>query len=82
MCVVDLQGLTDWLPADRPAEFAAVVLVAVLTSAFARRASFAEERGAMPLYFIVDLSAVLRFGASAALLVASIRYKIASLPGR
>jgi diguanylate cyclase (GGDEF)-like protein/PAS domain S-box-containing protein len=69
---VDLLGLIGWPPADRAAEFGALLLIAVLISAFTRRPSLADDRGVMPLYFICDFSALLRFGPSAALLVATL----------
>jgi len=61
---VDLLGLIGWPQADRAAEFGALLLVAVLISAFTRRPSLADERGLMPLYFICDFTALLRFGTS------------------
>ncbi|HKB14109.1 MAG TPA: PAS domain-containing protein, partial [Vicinamibacterales bacterium] len=64
-------GTNGWPHADRTLEFAAVVLAAVLVSAFAAAPSFAEDRGMMTPHFVVDFGALLLLGRDAALFAAT-----------
>ena len=66
-----LLGLTGWPQPDRVLEFSGVILAAMLVSAVALVPSTAEDRGMMPPSFVIDFSALLLFGGSAALLVAA-----------
>jgi diguanylate cyclase (GGDEF)-like protein/PAS domain S-box-containing protein len=66
-----LLGLAGWPQPHRILEFSGVTLAAILTSALAIRPSTAEDRGIMPPSFFVDFSALLLFGANAALFVAT-----------
>ena len=66
-----LLGLTGWPQSDRVLEFSGVILAAILTSSVALLPSTAEDRGMMPPSFVIDFSALLLFGGSAALFVAA-----------
>ena len=66
-----LLGLTGWPQPHRILEFSGVTLAAILTSALAIRPETADDRGIMPPSFVVDFSALLLFGANAALFVAT-----------
>ena len=65
-------GLAGWPQADRTVEFAGLILAAILTAIFAKRSNAAEDGGVMPASFLVELSALLFLGASAALFVAAV----------
>ena len=58
------------LAPDRPVEFAGLIVVGILLSAFAAQPSATEERATMPPSFVLEFAALLIFGAHAALIVA------------
>jgi len=62
-------GMHGWPLEDRAAEFAALILLGVLTSALATAPALAEDRGMMGPSFLVDFAALLLLGANAALFV-------------
>jgi diguanylate cyclase (GGDEF)-like protein/PAS domain S-box-containing protein len=64
-------GLAGWPQADRTLQFSGAILAAILTATLATRLPAAEDRGAMPPSFIVELSALLLLGGYAALFVAA-----------
>jgi diguanylate cyclase (GGDEF)-like protein len=64
-------GLTGWPQADRTFQFSGAILAAILTATLAIRLPAAEDRGAMPPSFVVELSALLLLGGYAALFVAA-----------
>src|SRR5262245_45241693 len=66
-----LLGTYGWPQADRTVAFAAVVLAAVLTSAFAAAPAVAEDRGLMAPHFVVDFAALLFLGGNSALIAAA-----------
>src|SRR6059058_1006834 len=66
-----LLGSIGWPQPDRTREFCAVILAAILTSAFAIPRSTAEDRGMMTPPFVVDFTALLLLGGNAALFVAA-----------
>src|SRR5207237_8631778 len=66
-----LLGSIGWPQPDRTREFCAVILAAILTSAFAIPRSTAEDRGMMTPSFVVDFTALLLLGGNAALFVAA-----------
>jgi diguanylate cyclase (GGDEF)-like protein/PAS domain S-box-containing protein len=67
-----LLGLSGWPQADRTAEFAGLIVAAILTAGLAIRPAAAEDRGVMTPSFVVDFSALLLFGGAAALFVAAV----------
>src|SRR5882757_874413 len=70
-CAVTLPGLVGWPVPDRIRDVSVLILSAILISAVAKRSSTAEDRGMMPLSFIVEFGALLLMGASEALFVAA-----------
>src|SRR5213082_3237724 len=60
-----LLGSIGWPQPDRTREFCAVILAAILTSAFAIPRSTAEDRGMMTPPFVVDFTALLLLGGNA-----------------
>jgi diguanylate cyclase (GGDEF)-like protein/PAS domain S-box-containing protein len=64
-------GLAGWPQADRTLQFCGAILAAILTATLAGRLPAAEDRGAMPPSFFVELSSLLLLGGYAALFVAA-----------
>jgi len=79
-----LLAWNGWPQPDRVGDFSAVVLAAILISAYAIRPATAEDRGVMTPFFVADFSALLLFGGNAALVVAAIGIvtRALAVPGR
>jgi diguanylate cyclase (GGDEF)-like protein/PAS domain S-box-containing protein len=65
-----LLRFVGWLEPQRTLEFCALVLAAVLTSAFAAKPETADGRATMPPSFVIEFTSLIIFGAHATLLVA------------
>ena len=65
--LLDYAGL---LQPDRPVEFSGLILVGIVLSALAAQPSVTEDRATMPPSFVIEFTALLIFGAHAALVVA------------
>ena len=65
-------SLNGWPQPDSLREVLAIVLSALLVSAFAARPATAEDRGVMTPSFVVDFAALFLFGGNAALAVAAL----------
>jgi PAS domain S-box-containing protein len=63
-------GLNGWPQPERTLEFSGLILAAILASA-AAGPSTAEDRAIMPPSFVIDFTALLLFGPSAAMMVAA-----------
>jgi diguanylate cyclase (GGDEF)-like protein/PAS domain S-box-containing protein len=75
-----LLGLAGWLPLQRPLEFVALLLAAILASALANQQSTTEDWAIMPPSFVFDFMALVTFGPNAAMVVvgaATISHEIA-----
>jgi diguanylate cyclase (GGDEF)-like protein/PAS domain S-box-containing protein len=70
-CSLTLPGLAGWPVPDRIRDASVLILTAILVSAVAKRSSTAEDRGMMPLSFIVEFGALLLMGGNEALFVAA-----------
>ncbi len=70
-CAVTLPGLAGWPVPDQIRDVTVLILTAILISAVAKRSSTAEDRGMMPLSFIVEFGALLLMGGNEALVVAA-----------
>jgi diguanylate cyclase (GGDEF)-like protein/PAS domain S-box-containing protein len=79
---VMLLGLSGWPQAHRTFEFAGLIVAAFLTSVFAVQRPAADERGIMPLAFVIQFTTLLLFGAQIASIVAmsgAIAYVLADM---
>jgi diguanylate cyclase (GGDEF)-like protein/PAS domain S-box-containing protein len=61
-CGVVLLGLVGWPQPNRVLEFSALVVAAILTSVLAVQRPAAEDRGMMPLAFVIHFASLLLFG--------------------
>jgi diguanylate cyclase (GGDEF)-like protein/PAS domain S-box-containing protein len=59
---VMLLGLNGWPQPDRTLEFSGLIVAAILTSVLAVQRPAAEERGMMPLSYVIHFAALLLFG--------------------
>ena len=57
-----LMGLSGWPQPDRTLEFSGLIVAAILTSVLAVQRPAAEERGMMPLSYVIHFAALLLFG--------------------
>ena len=62
-------GLVGWPHPDRMLEFPALLLAAILISAFAVRPGTPEDRAVMPVSFVAEFTSLLLLGPQAAMLV-------------
>jgi diguanylate cyclase (GGDEF)-like protein/PAS domain S-box-containing protein len=68
---VMLLALSGWPDANRTIEFSGLIVAAILTSVFAVQRPAAEERGMMPLSYVIHLASLLLFGPHVTTLVAA-----------
>ena len=64
-----LMGLSGWPQPDRTLEFSGLIVAAILTSVLAVQRPAAEERGMMPLSYVIHFAALLLFGPHVTMLV-------------
>jgi diguanylate cyclase (GGDEF)-like protein/PAS domain S-box-containing protein len=67
--VVVLLGFMGWPQPDRVLEFSGLVVAAILTSVLAVQRPVAEDRGMMPLAFVIHFATLLVFGPHVAVIV-------------
>ena len=65
-----LLGIAGWLEPARPAEFAGLILTAVLISAFTTPQSVGAERATMRPSFVIEFTSLLLFGPGPTMVVA------------
>jgi diguanylate cyclase (GGDEF)-like protein/PAS domain S-box-containing protein len=66
---VVLLGFLGWPQANRTLEFSGLIVTAILTSVLAVQRPAAEDRGMMPLAFVIHFSTLLLFGPHIAVIV-------------
>jgi diguanylate cyclase (GGDEF)-like protein/PAS domain S-box-containing protein len=68
-CAVVLLGIVGWPQPDRVLEFSGLIVAAILTSVLAVQRPAAEDRGMMPLAFVIHFVSLLLFGPHVTMIV-------------
>jgi diguanylate cyclase (GGDEF)-like protein/PAS domain S-box-containing protein len=68
---VVLMGFMGWPQPDRSLEFSGLIVAAILTSVLAVQRPVAEDRGMMPLAFVIHFASLLLFGPLVTMLMVS-----------
>jgi diguanylate cyclase (GGDEF)-like protein/PAS domain S-box-containing protein len=66
---VVLLGILGWPQADRVLEFSGLIVAAILTAVLAVQRPAAEDRGMMPLAFVIHFASLLMFGPHVTMIV-------------